>query len=215
MMEMAMDERKAQARRDFQNHKAEVVTDTDRILAIDWRHQDGRGNYYVNYIIDKERGALIVSGDLGSSVACWYNPIEPSKLAGLVRDPYYYLWKLAATSDKWEYTWESIKADVFELRQGYLEESSFDEDEVKEDFDRVLDILDEIDVNEYTVYPEELEAIFEKYDADWYQNSDFTCIGRRLSQRVVLWAVGLQMALAQIEEGRKNNESNDSDARRV
>ena len=53
----------------FAMHKATLVQDTDRYLIIDWRRADGSEEYYVNYILDKERGSLIVSGDLGSSIA--------------------------------------------------------------------------------------------------------------------------------------------------
>lgn len=46
-------------------HKATLVQNTDRYTVIDWRKADGSGDYYVNYIIDKKRGSLIISGDLG------------------------------------------------------------------------------------------------------------------------------------------------------
>ena len=49
----------------FNTHKATLIQDTDRYLIIDWRRADGSGDYYVNYIVDKKRGNLIVSGDLG------------------------------------------------------------------------------------------------------------------------------------------------------
>lgn len=49
----------------FANHKATLIQDTDRYLAIDWRKGNGSGDYYVNYILDKKRGNIIISGDLG------------------------------------------------------------------------------------------------------------------------------------------------------
>lgn len=46
----------------FATHKATLIQNTDRFLIIDWRRADGSGDYYVNYIVDKKRGSLIVSG---------------------------------------------------------------------------------------------------------------------------------------------------------
>lgn len=58
----------------FSSHKAELIQDTERYFAVDWRKEDGSGDYYVNYILDKKRGSLIISGDLGDCIATWYNP---------------------------------------------------------------------------------------------------------------------------------------------
>ena len=70
----------------FNTHKATLIQDTDRYLIIDWRRADGSGDYYVNYIVDKKRGNLIVSGDLGDSIATWYNKIKPSDLKNYVKN---------------------------------------------------------------------------------------------------------------------------------
>ena len=70
----------------FNTHKATLIQDTDRYLIIDWRRADGSGDYYVNYIVDKKRGSLIVSGDLGDSIATWYNKIKPSDLKNYVKN---------------------------------------------------------------------------------------------------------------------------------
>lgn len=45
----------------FATHKAILIQDTDRYLAIDWRKSNGSGNYYINYILDKKRGNLIIN----------------------------------------------------------------------------------------------------------------------------------------------------------
>ena len=53
--------------------------------------------------------------------------------------------------------------------------------------------------NENTCYPNDLTELMEKYNTDWWE-SDFAHIGKRIDQRVVLWAVGYQMAMQQIKE---------------
>lgn len=60
----------------FATHKAKLIQNTECYLIIDWRRADRSNDYYVNYIVDKERGSLIVSGDLGDSIATWYNHIN-------------------------------------------------------------------------------------------------------------------------------------------
>ena len=45
----------------FAAHKATLIQDTDRYMIIDWRKADGSIDYYVNYILDKKRGSLIIT----------------------------------------------------------------------------------------------------------------------------------------------------------
>ncbi len=52
----------------FSTHKATLIQDTERYFAVDWRSESGSGDYYVNYILDKKRGSLIISGDLGDCI---------------------------------------------------------------------------------------------------------------------------------------------------
>ena len=61
------------AQEHFKNHKAKLVFDNENFTVIDWRNADGRSDYYINFMIDKRRGSLHVDGDLGSSIATWYN----------------------------------------------------------------------------------------------------------------------------------------------
>ena len=118
----------------FNTHKATLIQDTDRYLIIDWRRADGSGDYYVNYIVDKKRGSLIVSGDLGDSIATWYNKIKPSDLKNYVKnDIGYYISKIQTASDLFYYdeknVVESIKYnledfDSDEIISSYSEHSS-------------------------------------------------------------------------------------------
>lgn len=68
----------------FAAHKATLIQDTDRYLIFDWRKADGSSDYYVNYILDKKRGNLIISGDLGDCIATWYNAVSPRQMRSYV-----------------------------------------------------------------------------------------------------------------------------------
>lgn len=62
----------------------------------------------------------------------------------------------------------------------------------------MLTILEYINLGENSYYPDKLTDLMEKYNPDWWE-SDFVDVGKRIDQRVVLWAVGYQMALQQIQ----------------
>ena len=78
--------------------------------------------------------------------------------------------------------------------------------EMDDDFDSMLEMLDECDLDEQSsypwvhcsLYPDELTELFAKYDDEWW-NSDFTTVGQRISPRVILWAVGYRMAMQQLQ----------------
>lgn len=95
--------------RTYETHKATLIQNSERYCIIDWRRADGSGNCYVNYIVDKKRGSLIVSGDLGDSIATWYNPVEPCNLKKYIHnDVYYYMGKFQCASDKYVYDEDDI-----------------------------------------------------------------------------------------------------------
>ena len=187
-------ERNAKER--FSTHKATIVTDTDRYLAIDWRREDGGIEYYINFVIDKKRGAFIVSGDLGDSIAVWYNRLEPSNLKCYITDISYYIEKIQCASDLYDYSDESIMEDLtatFEVDEIFDDEADFYdnfddlENEVADcirnhDFipsDRLIDILRNFGYSELT----------------WVFDSS---IGRRINPRVYLWQIGFKMAYEQL-----------------
>lgn len=74
----------------FTNHEAKVVIDDGRLCMIDFRNKNGSSDCYVNFIIDKKRGAFVVSGDLGSSMAIWYNPLNATDIKNYIRNVNYY-----------------------------------------------------------------------------------------------------------------------------
>ena len=203
-MERTITERKEKARQRFADHKAKLVHQDENLLVLDWRHVSGTGDYFVRYILDIKRGALIVSGDLGDSIACWYNEVQPDNLAHYLSDVYYYMGKFQCTSDDWTYDWKDQETDLAEIKAKYLENvDQNDEDALEEfndDFERMLDLMTDCGLAGARTYPTELVELFEKYSDDWWESS-FADIGKRLNQRVILWAVGFQMAWAQIKEG--------------
>lgn len=111
----------------FNTHKATLIQNTDRYLIIDWRRADGSGDYYVNYIVDKKRGSLIVSGDLGDSIATWYNKIKPSNLKNYVKnDIEYYISKIQTASNLFYYDEKNVVESIkYNLKDFDSDERNF------------------------------------------------------------------------------------------
>lgn len=195
-------EQEAAARDAFQNHKATVVQSDENFLILDWRNVSGSGEHFVRYILDIERGMLVISGDLGSCVACWYNRVHPDDLADYLKDISYFMSKFQCSSDTYCYSTDAIEEDLDEIKKSYLDDiDAGDLDakaEIEDDFDEMFDALDECDLGPYTEYPDDLTELFCKYDQDWY-DSEFARVGQRISPRVILWAVGYRMAMQQLK----------------
>lgn len=184
----------------FETHQASLIQDTDRYLIIDWRRKDGSGNCYVNYIVDKKRGSLIVSGDLGDSIATWYNPLEPSKLKEYIHnDVGYYISKLQCESDLYTYDADDILSDM----KCYIDDNdvqrylTFDDDlESEEDFWNF--IAEEVENSIYSDFRpnQQLKEVIAGVDPDCFEwLSD---CGKRVHMRVYLWAEGFYMACGQL-----------------
>lgn len=180
------------AKKKFKDHKATIILHDDNFFIVDWRRSDGSGEYAVRYILDIQKGNFIVTGDLGDSIASWYNPVSPKNLKLYLDDILYYIGKLQCSSDLYCYRNEDIIRDLEDLKEEYIEFSmTMDEEEVNTDFEEMKEIL--LDLPLPCTYPEELTDLMQKYEEDWF-DSNFAGIGRRVSPRVVLWAVGYQMA---------------------
>lgn len=194
-------ERNAKER--FSTHKATIVVDTERYLAIDWQREDGGIEYYINFVIDKKRGAFIVSGDLGESIALWYNKLEPSKLKCYITDVGYYIEKIQCASDLYNYSDESVMEDL---------KATFEADEIIENadlinYDDLGDIYDFDDLkyevadcirNHDFIPSDRLIDILRDFgysDLMWVYDSR---IGRRIDPRVYLWQMGFKMACKQL-----------------
>lgn len=184
----------------FATHKATLIQDTDRYLAIDWRKGNGSGDYYVNYILDKKRGSLIISGDLGDCIATWYNRIDVAHVKSFVNDVPYFMGKFQCASDDYTYYEEDVMTDI----QNQLEDFGVVEFVNDEWTGGIFDFWQTVEdeVSESTsglgkfLPTDELIKIISELDCD-YSQWLYSC-GQRIHPRVYLWAVGFQMACEQL-----------------
>lgn len=178
-------------------HKATLVQNTDRYTVIDWRKADGSGDYYVNYIIDKKRGSLIISGDLGGCIATWYNPNSVHNITKYIRSVYYFIEKFQCSSDRFNYDDDAIIAAVEEeLKDSGVD---FDDDDFKDAWEGFKDETPDY-VNAHGFFPNgEVAEFLDKYlGDDWWEGS--SSWGRTVDPRVYLWVAGLNMAVDQLDE---------------
>ena len=187
----------------FETHKATLIQDTDRYLAIDWRRSDGSGEYYVNYILDKKRGNFIISGDLGNCIAIWYNKLDAAKLKLLINDVSYFTKKIQCATDKYVYDENDVFADIREtIEQKQIDLEKFIKnndicDSVDEFWQIVENEVNESRCSDMFLPTDYLVEIFSKIDPDYYYEWLYKC-GQRISPRVYLWAIGFQMACNQL-----------------
>lgn len=196
----------------FASHKATLIQDTDRYLIFDWRKADGSIDHYVNYILDKKRGSLIISGDLGDCIATWYNPVKPNELRNYIKSIDYFMSKFQCSSNKYRFDYDDIFEDVkdhleeyydidflmqtYENHYGYVsdEEDFWDslKNEINERFYRF---------DEPPRYSDDLLGFLSDVDADYYEWL-YDC-GKRTDMCVYLWSVGYEMAYTQLECARE------------
>lgn len=203
---MTTEKIKQMCEKGFATHKATLIQNTDRYLIIDWRRADGSGDYYVNYIVDKKRGSLIVSGDLGDSIATWYNHINPSDLKCLVKnDIDYYISKLQCYSNLYYYESENIIADIKEelkdfdiddLISAYNRYGSYYADTGDELWDNLDDEVSSCIYAKNFIPTEEIKNFCEEFDSDYWEWL-YDC-GKRIHPRVYLWADGFYRACNQL-----------------
>ena len=185
----------------FETHKAKLLYEDDRFFILDWRRADGSVIYYVNYMVDKRRGVLTVTGDLGESIAVWYNSVTPEKLSSWISDIGYYIDKIKCSSDLYTYDSDDVIKDMKqyisdETIQEYVESQTLYEDSeevweaLKENVERSVERTSFVPTSE-------LVEIISDMDDDYWDWIG-SC-GRRIDLRVYLWAVGFQMAIEQLK----------------
>ncbi len=188
----------------FSTHKATLIQDTERYFAVDWRKENGSGDYYVNFILDKKRGSLIISGDLGDCIATWYNPTTPTKIKSYIHNnPGYFLSKVQCATNDYTHYEEDVLEDIknrFEVNgfdvKDYVESHMFiaDEEEFWEELENeVRESCSRCDDFRPTA---RLEEIICDFDSDYYVWL-YSC-GERIAMRVYLWIIGFEMALDQL-----------------
>lgn len=197
---MTEKERIEEAKEEFRkrNHKATLLQNTDRYTIIDWRNGNGSGEYYVNYIIDKKRGSLIISGDLGDCIATWYNKCSVHDITYYIRSVDYFVGKFQCTSDDYVYDEDEIIEEV----KNQLEDIGIEHtEEFEEEFEDFKYELSDC-VNKDGFFPNMVTTVSEfldKYLGDYWWESSNTW-GRSISKKVYLWVAGLNMAVEQLDK---------------
>lgn len=191
------------ARKSFKDFKATLIEDTQRLTAIEWRNKDGSSNYYIDFMVDKEHGRLHISGDLGYCIADWYSPNDIINLSCYVRDICYFIEKMQATSDKYDIDAEEVKSDIESSLRELLEEDASEEEkeQFEEDLETIKDHIDDcyISRTEGFIPDDTVRDLLDKYDPEWWEHG----YGEKISNRVYLWSVGLNMAVDQLlKEGK-------------
>ena len=190
----------------FQDHVATLIQDTDRFTIIDWRKRNGSGEYYINFIVDKKRGSLIVSGDLGESIATWHNPIKVSDLKDYIfKDIPYYMSKFQCSSDDLVYEEDEVVESLLEALFGTDDdyEENIESYIAASDFDSFDDFKEEIvDEVQKSIHNRDFHPTERLYDlaTDVYPDaweSLYHC-GAKIDGRVYLWAIAFNMACDQL-----------------
>lgn len=188
----------------FKNHEAKLLINTEDFTVIDWRNADGRSDYYINFIVDKRRGSLHVDGDLGSSIATWYNRLEISNLKSYIyNDVGYYMGKFQCASDKYCYDEDDAFLEFEEYVgkdniEDYLESSEEYDDYEEFKTDVTDEICNSMRGKDFVV-TNRLYEIATEFDADAFEW--ISSIGQSIDGRVYLWAIGFNMAIEQLQKG--------------
>lgn len=188
-----------------QQFKAYPVQDDENYFIFDWRDSNGSGNLSTRYIVDKKRGIFIITGDAGSCIACWYHSVAAEDIEEYLYDIRYFIGKMQCTTHKYTYDSADAEEDINEIRKEILELYRADnlavevegEEEINEDFDEMIEILSDYNLQEHCSYPSDFIEIMEKYDTDWWEHSPY---GERIDRRLYLWVVGYQEGLKSLEE---------------
>ena len=191
----------------FKNHAATIVEDTDSLISIDFRNKSGSSSYYVNYIIDKRYGTLIIKGDIGYCIAEWSHPQDASSIKSLIKDdPEYFISKFATSTDRTYYDEDKLYSDIMELvSETQLEDARSTWDSVCHwnDNDEKYTLEDNL---KYSIHwstfcsesrtSEDLQSfVLEYFDIDLYE---MPYIGEAIAPRVYLWIFGYLMACEQL-----------------
>lgn len=200
---MKYDEKMKELGKRFNTHKAAITVTTERFLGIDWRRADGSGDYYVSYLLDRKRGALYISGDLGDCIAVWYNPLSELDLKGYIRDIGYFIGKIQCASDLYRYDKDDVLEELHERFDDETVESyvsfvpEFDIADSEEFWEIVSSEVGESMWTDGLHLTDRLRGIIEDIDPDYIEW--ISSCGRSISPRVLLWAVGFRMACEQLE----------------
>lgn len=182
-----------------------LVHEDESIFIMDWRDKNGSGNLATRYIVDKKKGTLIITGDAGDCIACWYNKLTPEDLAVYINSVGYFVGKMQCTTDKYEWRDEDIKTDLENIKAELIRDKrehpdwySWSETVIEDDFEYIADELDNYGWGgENQPFPDHIEDIMTKYYSEVWE-SPFADMGKRISTRVYLWIVGYQTGIEKL-----------------
>ncbi len=196
-----------------QEFDATLVYEDDRLFVMDWKDKNGSGNLSTRYIVDKQKGSLILEGDSGFMTACWYNPVQVEDLVHYINSTGYFMEKMRCTDHKYTYDTDDITADLeeekAELIKNKREEMDENSDEYQEwlsELEEDFDELEEIILNHtqrYTtetrvICSEAYDDICEKYWGAPYYEAPVYYAGLRVDPRIFLWTYGFQEGVERI-----------------
>lgn len=187
----------AMCKRIFKDFQAKKLVDDKNFLVIDWKNKNGSGEYSIRYTLDMEKGNFIVTGDVGYCITSWYNHLTPDNLCKFLNNIGYFKEKINCWTESYTYRYKNIKDDLFVLKNDLLNDTDFSEEEIDEDIEEILSMAEYIEKG-MASYPDLID-IYTKYYSDWW-DSGFSTLGRRISDRIYLWAAGFQMAWKQLSE---------------
>lgn len=187
----------------FETHIAKVILDNDDYFILDWRKENGSGDFYINFILDRKNGKLHISGDLGSCIASLKRGITPEQVLGFMENLFGFVSSFCCSSDDFIITEEQIDKDLAEIKKDALATRSFWEEEVEEDFKDLKECFLEslyeptvnFDIPGFT-------RLMEKYDDEWPEDGlceTFAEVGKEVHPRVKSWVKGYELALKQLE----------------
>ena len=186
-----------------QEFDAFLIQDDDNYFIVDWKDKHGSGNLATRYILDRKKGTFIITGDSGNCIACWYNEVTPENLSVYINDVYYFMGKIQCSTDKFTYHSDDIEADLTdikeELRTYYNENPDYydwDVDDLDEDFEDIENYLYDFGWKGGQ-FPENAYDLMSKFYSEVWE-SPFDNLGRRVSNRIYLWAVGYQSAIEKL-----------------
>lgn len=190
----------------FRTHKATIITQNDQFVCIDWKNENENNSkaYYIRFLLDKEAGNLIISGDVGSAIVSWHGSKTVDETVSLTKDIHYFASKFACASDTYTYYWHNVLHDLNEAKEEYCKDHNLadkpDDHPYKEWVNnRFLRLQMALEAMEYEGqhYEEPVIIALQSIRSDW-RDTNLAHLGRRISDRVWFWAIGWQMAVAQV-----------------
>lgn len=192
----------AKARKAFEekHHKAALVANDARYTIIDWKRADGGADFGVTYIVDKQHGTLLISGDLGSCMANWHAANHVADIAAYVRDADYFIEKMECTTAKYHYEIVAVLEDLLnEIEESGVDTHDLEFQEQWELFRRDVNVSETSGIIPDT---DSCRHFLDYYLDDGWNDwaEELPDFGRRVAYRVYLWSVGFQMAVKQLQE---------------